>query len=45
MKRQGLRLAGAAFALALAGAGAASAADDPAWTQPQAPFRIVGNIY
>lgn len=45
MKRQGLSLAGAAFALAMAGAGAASAADDPAWTQPQAPFRIVGNIY
>ncbi len=41
------RLAGVALALALAPAahGAAPAYSNPAWTQPQAPFRIVGNIY
>jgi metallo-beta-lactamase class B len=36
-----------AFSLALvfAGPGAARTYDDPAWTQPQTPFRIVGDIY
>ncbi|HEY4031718.1 MAG TPA: subclass B3 metallo-beta-lactamase [Caulobacteraceae bacterium] len=34
-----------ALAIALTGPAAARAYDNPAWTQPQAPFHIVGDIY
>jgi len=34
-----------ALAFALAGPGSARAYDNPAWTEPQAPFHIVGDVY
>ncbi len=39
-----LRLAAAAAALLFAGS-AQAGLDPPAWTEPQAPFHIIGNIY
>ena len=34
-----------ALALAASGPGAAHAYDNPAWTEPQAPFHIAGDVY
>ena len=45
MKRWALNVAGVTLALALAAPRVSLADDHPTWTQPQAPFRIVGNIY